>query len=212
LLGTQPAIAQRDSLPLPAGAGLSSFGHVTVDPAVWSLAASQTRRAILTFDHYPGDTEVRALGAAGLDAYTFRTLPMIVVRADGSRLRGLVGLRGLRSIYLDRELGELTAMIPWIAQGADSGRVAYIDSHGARLLAAENRQDSVQPLAGVKLTVVAAIEGFDWVFQHRLEHGIEIVANGWRDDELASTDPLSIATQVARDAGLAVVFAGARHE
>ena len=73
-------------------------------------------------------------------------------------------------------------MIPWIAQGAGSGRVAHIDSHGARLLAAENRRDSVQPLAGVKLTVVAAIEGFDWVFQQRLEHGLAGVFAGARHE------------------------------
>src|SRR5262245_8112078 len=165
LLGTQPAIAQRDSMPLPAGADLSSFGHVTVDPAVWALAASETRRAILTFDHYPDDTEIGALGAAGLDAYACRTLPMVFVRPDGPRLRNLVGLRGLRSIYLDRELDELTDVIPWIAQGADG--VALIDSRGPRLLAADSLQsaDRRSP-AGGKLTVVAALEGFDWVFRH----------------------------------------------
>jgi hypothetical protein len=213
LLGAQPATAQRTAMPLPAGANLSSFGHVTVDPDVWTLAASATRRAILTFDHYPDDVEIGALAAAGFDAHACRTLPMIVVRADSSRLRTLVGLRGLRSIYLDRELDELRDMIPWIAQGPDSGRVAVIDSRGARLLAVESLPSTDRrPPVGGKLTVVAAIEGFDWVFQHRLEHRIEIVANGWRDDERASTDPLNVATQAARAAGLAVVFARASHE
>jgi hypothetical protein len=214
LLGAQPAIAQRDSMPLPGGANLSSFGRLTVDPAVWSLAAGETRRAILTFDHYPDDTEVDALDAAGLDVYSYRTLPMVVVHADAQRLRSLVGLRGLRSLYLDRELDELADVIPWIAQGADSRRVALISSRGPRLLDAERRLRADQrPLAGGKLTVVAALEGFDWVFRHRLEHGIEIVANGWRGgDELDAADPLGVATQVARDAGLAVVFAEATRE
>jgi len=213
LLGTQPALAQRDSMPLPGRADLSTFGHVTVDPAVWALAARETRRAVLTLDHYPDDTEIGALETAGLDVYPYRTLPMIVVRGDGSRLRSLVGLRGLRSIHLDRELAEINELIPWIAQTVDGGRVALIDSRGPRLLAAANEPDAEsRPLAGRKLTVVAALEGFDWVFRHRLEHGIEIVANGWSGDELEPLDPLVVATQAARDAGIAVVFARASHE
>lgn len=213
LLGAQPALAQWDSMPLPGGADASTLGHLTVDAAVWSLAAGETRCAVLTFDHYPDDTEIDALETAGLDVYSYRTLPMIVVRADALRLRSLVGLRGLRSIHLDRELAELTDQIPWIAQAADGGRVALIDSRGPRLLAAASEPDAESPpLAGQKLTVVAALEGFDWVFRHRLEHGIEIVANGWSGDELDSLDPLGVATQAARDAGIAVVFAQANHE
>jgi hypothetical protein len=212
LLGAQPALAQWDSMPLPGGADASTSGYLTVDAAVWSLAASETRCAVLTFDHYPGDTEIDALATAGFDVYSYRTLPMIVVRADALRLRSLVGLRGLRSIRLDRELTEL-AEIPWIAQAADGGRVALIDSRGPRLLAADREPDAEsRPLAGRKLTVVAALEGFDWVFRHRLEHGIEIVANGWSGDELEPLDPLGVATQAARDAGIAVVFAQASHE
>lgn len=213
LLGTQPALAQLDSMPLLGGADVSTLGHLTVDGAVWSLAAGETRCAVLTFDHYPDDTEIAALETAGLDVYSYRTLPMIVVRADALRLRSLVGLRGLRSIHLDRELAELTDLIPWIAQAADGGRVALIDSRGPRLLAAASEPDTEsRPLAGRKLTVVAALEGFDWVFRHRLEHGIEIVANGWSGDELEPLDPLGVATQAARDAGIAVVFAQASHE
>src|SRR6185436_20590905 len=98
LLGAQPGLAQWDSMPLPAGADFSSLGHLTVDAAVWSLAANETRGAILTFDHYPDDTEIGALDAD--DVYAYDTLPMIVVSADAPRLRNLVGLRGLRSIYL----------------------------------------------------------------------------------------------------------------
>ena len=215
LLGAQPAIAQPDAMPLPGGADASSFGHLTVDAAVWSLAANETRRAVLTFDHYPDENEIGALTTAGFDVYSYRTLPMIVVHTDALRLRSLVGLRGLRSIYLDRELDERTDVIPWIAQGADGGRVALIDSRGPRLLAAASLQGAdPAPLTGGTLTVVAAIEGFDWVFRHRLEHGIEIVASGWRggDDEIEPTDPLGVATQAARDAGIAVVFAEASHE
>ncbi|HEX7238423.1 MAG TPA: hypothetical protein VF405_15760 [Gammaproteobacteria bacterium] len=209
LLGAQPALAQWDSMPLPAGADLASLGHLTVDAAVWSLAASDTRRAILTFDHYPDDTEIGALGAAGVDVYSYDTLPMIVVRADGARLRNLVGLRGLSSIYLDRELDDLTGVIPWVAQTADSRRVALIDSRGPRLLATDG-----QPRAAKRpLTVVAALEGFDWVFKNRREHGIEIIANGWGNaGPLSSNDPLGIAIKAAQDAGIAVVFAGAGHE
>ena len=211
LLGAQPAIAQWDSMPLPGGADTSSLGHLTVEAAVWSIPASETHCVVLTFDHYPDDTEIGALETAGFDVRSYRTLPMIAVRADGLRLRSLVGLRGLRSIYLDRELDELTDVIPWIAQGADGG-VALIDSRGPRLLAAEPNAGR-RPVADRKLTVVAALEGFDWVFRHRVEHGIEIVANGWRSSgELAPTEPLVVATRTARDAGLAVVFAGTNHE
>ena len=214
LLGAQPATAQWDSMPLPGGAGALTFGHLTVDTAVWSLAGSETRCAVLTFDHYPEEIEIAAFEVGGFDVFSFRTLPMVVVRADGLRLRSLVGLRGLRSIYLDRELDELTDVVPWIAQGADAGRVALIDSRGPRLLGAESQPAANRrPPAGRKLTVVAALEGFDWVFRHRLELGIEIVANGWgADGELAPTDPLGIATLAARNAGLAVVFAGPGYE
>ncbi|HXS80533.1 MAG TPA: hypothetical protein VN818_09625 [Gammaproteobacteria bacterium] len=213
LLGAQPALAQWDSMPLPGGADASTSGRLTVDAAVWSLAAGETRRAVLTFDHYPDDTEIDALGAAGLDVYSYRTLPMLVVRADALQLRSLVGLRGLRSIYLDRELHELAGMIPWIAQTADSGRVALIDSRGPRLLAGTSEPNAqAGPSVGRRLTVAAALDGFDWVFRHRLEHGIEIVANGWNGDELEPLDPLGVATQAARDAGIAVVFAQAGHE
>jgi hypothetical protein len=207
LLGAQPAVAQPGSMPLPGGADASSFGRLTVDAAVWSLAASEMRRAVLTFDHYPDDDEIGALAASGLDVYSYRTLPMIVVRADAARLRNLVGLRGLRSIYLDRELDDRGDVIPWIAQGADDGRVALIDSLGPRLLLGPSSQGADRR-TDVRLTVVAALEGFDWVFRHRLEHRIEIVASGWHGgDELEPLDPLGVATQAARDAGLAVVFA-----
>ena len=214
LLGAQPATAQWDSMPLPGGADASTLGHLIVDAAVWSLAESETHRAVLTFDHYPAEIEVAAFEMGGFDVFSLRTLPMVVVRASGARLRSLVGLRGLRSIYLDRELDELTDVIPWIAQTGDGGRVALIDSRGPRLLATENWPGTDRrPAAGGKLTVVAALEGFDWVFRHRLEHGIEIVANGWATGgELTSTDPLGVATKIARDAGLAVVFAEAFHE
>jgi hypothetical protein len=209
LLGAQPALAQRDSMPLPAGADLASLGHLTVDAAVWSLTASDTRRAILTFDHYPADTEIGALGAAGVDVYCYDTLPMIVVRADGARLRNLVGLRGLSSIYLDRELDDHTGVIPWVAQTADSRRVALIDSRGPRLLATDGQARAAKR----PLTVVAVLEGFDWVFRNRREHGIEIVANSWSvRGAPASGDPLSVAIKAAQHAGLAVVFAGAGHE
>jgi hypothetical protein len=207
LLGAQPGLAQWDSMPLPAGADFSSLGHLTVDAAVWSLAANETRGAILTFDHYPDDTEIGALDAD--DVYAYDTLPMIVVSADAPRLRNLVGLRGLRSIYLDRELDDFAGVIPWVAQTADGRRVALIDSRGPRLLATDG-----QPSTETRpLTVVAALEGFDWVFRNRLEHGIEIIANAWSDGgALASSDPLSVAIEAAQDAGLAVVFAGAGHE
>jgi hypothetical protein len=214
LLGAQPATAQWDSMPPPGGADASTWGHLTVDAAVWSLAASETHRAVLTFDHYPDEAEIGALETAGLDVFSFRALPMVVVRADGLRLRGLLGLHGLRSIYLDRELDELTGVIPWIAQAVDGGRVALIDSRGPRLLAAESQAGAGRRrTAGGKLTVVGALEGFDWVFRHRLEHGIEIVASGWSaDGEPAPADPLGVATEAARDAGLAVVFAGLKRE
>lgn len=214
LLGAQPAAAQSSAMPLPAGADVSSFGQLTVEAAVWSLGGGQPRRAVLTFDHYPGDDEIGALTTAGFEVHAYRTLPMIAVRAEAQRLRGLVGLRGLRSISLDRELDERADVIPWIAQDSSSGRVALIDSRGPRLLAAASFAggESRQRTRG-KLTVVAALQGFDWVFRHRLEHRIEIVVNGWcGGDEPDPEDPLGVAANAARDAGLAVVFAEACHE
>ena len=103
LLCRAPARAQSPAMP-PPGVAASTPPGVTVDPAVWSLEASAFRAAILTFDHHPSAAEIVSLEAAGLAAAPYRALPMVVVHGTGAQLRGLPGLRGLRSIFLNRDL------------------------------------------------------------------------------------------------------------
>jgi serine protease AprX len=62
--------------------------------------------------------------------------------------------------------------------------------------------------AGEALFILTALEGFDWVLQNRLKYGIKVISNSWgTSGAFSPDDPINVASRVAHDAGLAVVFA-----
>ncbi|HEY6414593.1 MAG TPA: S8 family serine peptidase, partial [Acidimicrobiales bacterium] len=62
--------------------------------------------------------------------------------------------------------------------------------------------------AGEALFILTALEGFDWVMQNRLRYGIRVISNSWgTSGEFSPDDPINVASRIARDAGLVVVFA-----
>jgi hypothetical protein len=179
-------------MPRP-GVAASAPPSLTVDPMLWSLDGHAFREAVLTFDHHPRAAEVVALEAAGLGVRPYHALPMVVVHGTGAQLRGLLGLTGLRSIFLNRSLegsagdserGGLTAAV---TNGVDGSRLIHVDT-------------------GAPSSVVTALEGFDWVFRNRLQYGIQAIVESWvTRDDVSPEDPLSVAAQLARSAGLATV-------
>ena len=61
---------------------------------------------------------------------------------------------------------------------------------------------------GNELFILTALQGFDWVLQNRLKYGIRVISNSWgANGGLASNDPINVASRIANDAGLVVVFA-----
>jgi len=62
--------------------------------------------------------------------------------------------------------------------------------------------------AGEALFILTALEAFDWVLQNRLKYGIRVISNSWgTSGAFAPDDPVNVASRIARDAGLVVVFA-----
>jgi serine protease AprX len=62
--------------------------------------------------------------------------------------------------------------------------------------------------AGEALFILTALEGFDWVLQNRLKYGIKVISNSWgTSGAFAPDDPINVASKIAHDAGLVVVFA-----
>jgi serine protease AprX len=62
--------------------------------------------------------------------------------------------------------------------------------------------------AGETLFILTALEGFDWVLQNRLKYGIRVISNSWgASGAFAPDDPVNVASRIAHDAGLVVVFA-----
>ncbi len=62
--------------------------------------------------------------------------------------------------------------------------------------------------AGEALFILTALEGFDWVLQNRLKYGIRVISNSWgTSGEFAPDNPINVASKIAHDAGLTVVFA-----
>jgi hypothetical protein len=187
LLCRGPARAQAGAMPLP-GVAASAPPSLTVDPALWSLEGNAFGEAILTFDHHPGAAEVGALEGAGLAVRAYRALPMVVVDGTAAQLRNLLGLTGLRSIFLNRDLED---------SPGDSERGGLIAATGSRLIHVDTHAPS---------SVVSALEGFDWVFRNRLQYGIEAIVESWvTSDDVAPEDPLNVAAGLARSAGLATV-------
>ncbi len=62
--------------------------------------------------------------------------------------------------------------------------------------------------AGEALFVLTALESFDWVLANRGTYGIGVISNSWgTDGAFSPDDPINVASRMARDAGLTVVFA-----
>jgi len=180
------ARAQAAAMPRP-GVAASAPPNLTMDPAVWSLVSATPHVAILTFDHHPSAAEVVAIEAAVLAVHRYRTLPMVAVRGTGAQLRGLVGLPGLRSIFLNEDV-----------EDEHSALTAVTDrDHGSTAI----RIDSASPAS-----VATMLEGLDWVFRNRAKYGIEAVASGWASSGGGSPEsPIGVAMKLAHDAGLAMV-------
>jgi serine protease AprX len=62
--------------------------------------------------------------------------------------------------------------------------------------------------AGEALFIFNALEAFDWVFQNRTKYGIRVISNSWgTSGTFSPDDPINVASKLAHDAGLVVVFA-----
>jgi serine protease AprX len=62
--------------------------------------------------------------------------------------------------------------------------------------------------AGEALFVLTALESFDWVLANRSTYGIRVISNSWgTSGSFSPNDPINVASRMARDAGLVVVFA-----
>jgi len=62
--------------------------------------------------------------------------------------------------------------------------------------------------AGEALFIFTALEGFDWVLQNRTKYGIRVISNSWgTSGAFSPDDPVNVASKLAHDAGLVVVFA-----
>ena len=65
---------------------------------------------------------------------------------------------------------------------------------------------------GDAILVFYALEGFDWVMQHRAQYNIKVISNSWGTSADANApfdpnDPVNVASKAAHDAGVTVVFA-----
>ena len=61
-------------------------------------------QAVVTFDHYPTETDLRSIQGKGVETRTFRVLPMVAVRGAKAQVLGLSTLPGLLSLSFDRQL------------------------------------------------------------------------------------------------------------
>jgi serine protease AprX len=62
--------------------------------------------------------------------------------------------------------------------------------------------------AGELIVVLSALEGFDWILQNRTRYNIRVVSNSWgTSGAFDPADPINVASKLAHDAGITVVFA-----
>lgn len=62
--------------------------------------------------------------------------------------------------------------------------------------------------AGEAIVILSALEGFDWVLANRDRYAIRVMSNSWgTSGAFSADDPINVASQMAHDAGLVVVFA-----
>ncbi|TMI73962.1 MAG: peptidase S8 [Bacillati bacterium ANGP1] len=62
--------------------------------------------------------------------------------------------------------------------------------------------------AGDVIVILSALEGFDWVLANRARYAIRIISNSWgTTGSFSADDPINVASKMAHDAGMTVVFA-----
>lgn len=62
--------------------------------------------------------------------------------------------------------------------------------------------------AGETLFILTALEAFDWVLNNRSRYGIRVISNSWGSSgSFSADDPINVASRLAHDAGLNIVFA-----
>jgi serine protease AprX len=62
--------------------------------------------------------------------------------------------------------------------------------------------------AGEAVFVLTALEGFDWIMKNRVAYSIRVISNSWgTSGAFSPEDPINVASKMAHDAGLVVVFA-----
>ena len=62
--------------------------------------------------------------------------------------------------------------------------------------------------AGDVLFLLSALEGFDWVLQNQATYAIRVISNSWgTTGAFVPDDPINVASKLAHDAGMVVVFA-----
>jgi serine protease AprX len=60
---------------------------------------------------------------------------------------------------------------------------------------------------GQTVTVLAALEGFDWVLRNQKQYGIRVISNSWgTSGAFSPDDPINVASKLAHDLGFVVVF------
>jgi serine protease AprX len=61
--------------------------------------------------------------------------------------------------------------------------------------------------AGEALFILTALQAFDWVLANRGTYGIRVISNSWgTTGAFSPDDPINVASRMANDAGLVVVF------
>jgi serine protease AprX len=62
--------------------------------------------------------------------------------------------------------------------------------------------------AGEVIVILSALEGFDWILENQARYGIRVISNSWgTSGAFDPNDPINVATKLAHDRGIVVVFA-----
>lgn len=190
-------------------------GALHTDPQLRAAPPGSPLSAVLVFQQYPDAVALAALRAADIQVHAYRALPMVAVQGTALQLNSLPELAGLRAIALDRPLrawGSIQvagdgAAAALIGAGHRDGSAAQTvtlapDLFGAGPLVLEGLDGSEAP---GPLSLLSALQAFDWVLQNRLQYGIRAIHGSWVANG-ESRDPVSVAIRLARRGGLAVQF------
>jgi serine protease AprX len=62
--------------------------------------------------------------------------------------------------------------------------------------------------AGELIVIFSALQGFDWIIENQARYNIRVVSNSWgTTGEFDPNDPINVASRLAHDRGIVVVFA-----